>query len=148
MFDPDDSTRSNNIPPNRSGRLRENEGSTAAGEREPINVDNPDECTIWKFPWAITLIWVLGILLLASLISHCIMCSSLVCRCVKTEVEEQEPSIYEGATDYEDDLYNKKHPYRIDYDNRDIYKTTNNYAPYNLEEAQKKSRHKHKRGSR
>lgn len=73
------------------------------------------------------------------------MCSSLMCRCVKTEVEEREPSVYEGATDYEDDQYNKRHPYRIDYDNRDIYKTSNNYAPYRLDEAEAKSRTKHKK---
>lgn len=82
------------------------------------------------------------------MILNCVVCSSFFCRCIKTEVEETEPSIYEGATDYEDDQYNKKHPYRIDYDNRDIYKTSNNYAPYNLEEAQAKSRQKHKRSSR
>lgn len=69
------------------------------------------------------------------------MCSSMVCRCVKTEVEEKEPSVYEGATD-DEDLYNKRNPYRIDYDNNDIYKTTNNYAPYRLEEAQQRSRSK------
>lgn len=75
-------------------------------------------------------------------ISHCIMCSSFVCRWVKTEVEEREPSVYEGATtDDEDSLYNRKtHPLRIDYDNRDIYKTSNNYAPYDLNEVQAKSR--------
>lgn len=87
--------------------------------------------------------------MLAMIISHCIMCSSMMCKCVKTEVEEKEPSVYEGATDYEDDVYNKKHPYRIDYDNRDIYKTSNNYAPYSVEETEAKSRHtKHKHSSR
>jgi len=67
---------------------------------------------------------------------------------VKTEVEEKEPSVYEDNTDYEHDTYNKRHPYRIDYDNKDIYKTSNNYAPYNLEEAQTKSRQKQKKSSR
>lgn len=123
-----------------------------AGERETINANSgnsnqtdakqaEDECTVWKFPWLITLLWCMAILILALLISHCVICSSLVCRCVKTEVEEQEPSIYEGASDCDDDrLYNKRHPYRIDYDNRDIYKTSNNYAPYNLEDAQQRSK--------
>lgn len=104
-----------------------------------------DECTIYKLPWVITLLWCMGILLLASIISHCIMCSSMVCRCVKTEVEEREPSVYEGDTDDEDNLYNKKnHPMRIDYDNRDIYKTSNNYEPYNMDDdhqVKAKSRH-------
>lgn len=129
-----------------NGRLADSNEESAA-EREgssPNQAANPDECTIWKFPWAITLIWCMAILLLAMIISHCIMCSSLMCRCVKTEVEEKEPSVYEGATDYEDDRYNKTHPYRIDYDNKDIYKTSNNYAPYRLEETQSKSRSKHK----
>lgn len=105
-----------------------------AGERRP----EEDDCTIWKFPWLITLLWCMGILLLAMIISHCIMCSSLVCRCVKTEVEEREPSVYEDdETDDEDKLYNKKnHPMRIDYDNRDIYKTSNNYDPYCLDETE------------
>lgn len=75
------------------------------------------------------------------------MCSSLVCRCVRREVEETEPSVYESNTDFEDDQYNKRHPFRIDYDNRDVYKTSNNYAPYTLEEAQAKSRQKtHRKG--
>lgn len=97
-----------------------------------------DECTIWKFPWLITLLWCMGILLLAMFISHCIMCSSLVCRCVEKEVKEREESIYEDdETDDEDKLYNRKnHPMRIDYDNRDIYKTSNNYEPYCLDETQ------------
>ena len=118
-----------------------------------VKLDKDEECTIYKFPWVITLLWCMGILLLAMLISHCIMCSSLVCKCVKTEVEETEPSIYEGASDDEDNLYNKRnHPMRIDYDNRDIYKTSNNYEPYNLDEVQAKSRrsskHNHHKSSR
>lgn len=97
-----------------------------------------EECTIYKFPWVITLLWCLSILLLAMVISHCIMCSSMVCKCIKTEVEEREPSVYEDETDDEDNLYNKKnHPMRIDYDNRDIYKTSNNYEPYDLNSGDK-----------
>lgn len=115
--------------------------------RERENGNQQDECNIYKFPWLITLVWCLAILCLAMMISHCIMCSSLMCRCVRTEVEEREPSVYEGATDIEDDQYNKRHPFRIDYDNRDVYKTSNNYAPYTLEEAQTKSRQKsHRKG--
>lgn len=126
-----------------------NSGSgNGSGGTNDTRTGDQDECTIWKFPWAITLLWCLGILLLAMIISHCIMCSSMVCRCVKTEVEEREPSVYE-ISDNEDDAYNKRHPYRIDYDNRDIYKTSNNYEPYKLEEAQSKSRKKHaKHGGR
>ena len=117
----------------------------AGGQQDSLGKPKPgdeDECTIWKFPWLITLLWCMGILLLAMIISHCIMCSSLVCRCVRTEVEEREPSVYEDdETDDEDNLYNKKnHPMRIDYDNRDIYKTSNNYEPYNLDEVQSNSR--------
>lgn len=132
-----------------SGRLRDSDSiGDETGERESINGNGntnqtdpkQDECTVWRFPWLITLLWCMAIMILALLISHCIICSSLMCKCVKTEVEEQEPSIYEGASDYDDDrLYNKRHPYRIDYDNRDIYKTSNNYEPYSLEDAQRKS---------
>jgi len=132
-----------------SARLTEEEtasngrGELEGGEREGSPGNNAkktaeeDECTVWKFPWLITLLWCMAILLLAMIISHCIMCSSLVCRCVKTEVEEREPSVYEGASDLgdEDSLYNKKtHPMRIDYDNKDIYKTSNNYEPYTLDD--------------
>lgn len=129
-----------------SAKLIETEGET---ERDTSSGDSSsssrkqspeDECTIWKFPWAITLLWCMGILLLAMLISHCILCSSFVCRKVKTEIEEREPSVYEGATDYDDDeLYNKRHPYRIDYDNKDIYRTSNNYDPYKLKETEVKT---------
>uniref|UniRef100_A0A6G1SJE2 Cuticlin N-terminal domain-containing protein n=1 Tax=Aceria tosichella TaxID=561515 RepID=A0A6G1SJE2_9ACAR len=125
-------------PPSRSTPGAPNSDSKRAGQDD-------DECTIYKFPWVITLLWCLAILLLASIISHCIMCSSMVCRCVKTEVEEREPSVYEGETDDEDNLYNKKnHPMRIDYDNRDIYKTSNNYEPYCVNDdnqVKAKSRH-------
>lgn len=118
----------------------ETERETTTGTRNKQTVPE-DECTIWKFPWAITLLWCMGILLLAMLISHCILCSSFACKKVRTEVEEREPSVYEGATDYDDDeLYNKRHPYRIDYDNKDIYKTSNNYDPYKLQKTQSKSR--------
>lgn len=112
--------------------------TTSITNAEKKNGEN-DECNIYKFPWVITLLWCMGILLLAMIISHCIMCSSLVCKCVKTQVEEREPSVYEddASDDDEDNLYNKKnHPMRIDYDNRDIYKTSNNYEPYSLDEAQ------------
>lgn len=115
---------------------RENAPNSEAPRRQG-DKGGEDECTVWKFPWLITLLWCMAILLLAMIISHCIMCSSLICRCVKTEVEEREPSVYEGATDLddEDSLYNKKtHPMRIDYDNRDIYKTSNNYKPYTLDD--------------
>lgn len=159
LFDPDDSTTTTNSRNRPNARLIDSEIDTLGGEREagPISSGNNqngtalgDDCTIWRFPWVITLLWCMGILLLAMIISHCIMCSSLVCRCVRTEVEEREPSVYEGATtDNDDDLYNKRHPYRIDYDNRDIYKTSNNYEPnYRLEETETKSRHKSRKSSR
>lgn len=128
-------------------RMSENIVEEPAGESESFNatLNNADsECNIYKLPWALALLWCMGILLLAMMISHCILCSSLVCRCVKTEVEEREPSVYEGATDTDDDLQSATK--RIDYDNKDIYKTSNNYAPYSLEDAQAKSRrHKHSR---
>lgn len=61
-------------------------------------------------------------------------------------MEETEPSIYEGASDYGDDSNQvvgknnkKKSKYTIDYDNKDIYTTSNNYAPYNLEDAHNRS---------
>lgn len=156
-----------------SGKLTDtddadNNNNNGLGEREDANkaANRPDqdECTIYKFPWAVALLWCLGVLCLALLISQCIMCSSLVCKCVKTEVEEREPSVFEGAEDScdEDKIYNKKHPYRIDYDNRDIYKTTNNYDQYALDQAAEsdvavgrdeettraKSRPKHRRANR
>lgn len=120
------------------------------------NANQSDECTIYKFPWAVSLLWCLGIMCIALLISHCILCSSFVCRCVKKEVEEQEPSIYgDGSSivDYDatkqsskNKLSGTKHPYRIEYDNRDIYRTSNNYAPYCLdddaESQEPKRRHK------
>lgn len=102
------------------------------------------DCTIYRFPWAVSLLWCLGIMCIALIISHCFLCSSLVCRCVRKEVEEQEPSIYgDGSTIVDYDASNnkpikskgtKQHPFRIEYDNRDIYKTSNNYDPYKLNE--------------
>lgn len=143
---------------------RENAEKANSDARDRNPGLNSDECTIWKFPWVITLLWALGILLLAMVISQCIMCSSMICRCVKTEVEEREPSVYEGdSDDYDDDnnlnvnnkskhYKEKKSTYTIDYDNRDIYKTSNNYAPYNLEEAQTRSssrnQKRHRKASR
>lgn len=153
-FDSDDSTMSN-------GRLTEDEGeregnslpgnSNNFGPNETGNSTTQGDCTIWNFPWAIALFWCLGILVLALMISHCIICSSLVCKCIRTEVEEREPSIYEGATDYSQDNYDKRHPYRIEYDNRDIYKTSNNYDPYCLEsdtEQTEPKRRRHKKSQR
>lgn len=141
--------------PSSSKLLADDDDSERETERTstplPGSLDrNPglnEECTIWKFPWVITLLWCLGILLLAMIISHCIMCSSMVCRCVKTEVEETEPSIYEGASDSDDDRNRvvsgdgkqKKSKYTIDYDNKDIYTTSNNYSTYNLDDVQSKS---------
>lgn len=79
-------------------------------------MSDKDECTIYKFPWLITLLWCLGLMLLTMIIFNCILCSSLTCKCVKQEIEEQEPSVYE-SDEYDDD----KHTYKIEYDNKDIY---------------------------
>lgn len=61
------------------------------------------ECTEWRFPWLITLCICLAIMLLTMLLLNLFMCSSLTCRCIKTDVNEKEPT---------DDDYN---PYRADW---------------------------------
>ncbi|KAG9510835.1 hypothetical protein GZH46_00610, partial [Fragariocoptes setiger] len=71
------------------------------------NID--DECTVWKFPWLITLCWCLAIISLSLLIVNCFLCSTLSCRFNKTEVEERAPSVYE---DEDGTIYE---PYKITY---------------------------------
>lgn len=160
-FDSDDSTSNRGSSSN--SRLTEDESEREGVDTTRVvnngspsangngNSTSQDECNIYKFPWAVALLWCLAILCLALLISHCILCSSMVCKCVRTEVEEREPSIFEGGTDYSRDNFDKRHPYRIEYDNADIYKTANNYDPYCLEsdvEQTEPKKRKHKRGQR
>lgn len=88
--------------------------STTVQIREPSDSDaltNPDiaadkplECTEWRFPWLITLCICLAIMLLVMLLLNLFMCSSMTCRCIKTEENEKEPSDY---GDYD--------PYRADW---------------------------------
>lgn len=74
--------------------------------QENANLTNLEleECTAWKVPWLVSLCICLAILLLIMLIVNIFMCSSLTCRCVKTDVEEKSDSSIE---DYD--------PYRFDY---------------------------------
>ena len=51
-----------------------------------VTLENLAECTEWRFPWLITLCIVLAILLLLMLLLNMFMCSSLTCRCIKTDV--------------------------------------------------------------
>ncbi|CAG2109006.1 unnamed protein product [Medioppia subpectinata] len=70
-----------------------------------VTHENLSECTEWRFPWLITLCIVLAVLLLLMLLLNMFMCSSLSCRCIKTEIVEQEPD--ETVDDYD--------PYRADW---------------------------------
>lgn len=72
---------------------------------ELIGEDGLGECTEWRFPWLITLCICLAIMLLVMLLLNLFMCSSLTCRCAKTEVNEKEPT-----SDIED-----FDPYRADW---------------------------------
>lgn len=66
--------------------------------------ETPLECTEWRFPWLITLCICLAIMLLVMLLLNLFMCSSMTCRCIKTEANEKEPSDF---GDYD--------PYRADW---------------------------------
>ncbi|XP_054154993.1 uncharacterized protein LOC128953531 [Oppia nitens] len=59
---------------------------------ESLLAANLTECNEWRFPWLIVLCIVLTVLLVLMLLVNLFMCSSLSCRCVKTEVIEREPS--------------------------------------------------------
>ncbi|XP_054152876.1 uncharacterized protein LOC128951654 [Oppia nitens] len=72
---------------------------------ESLTLENLSECTEWRFPWLITLCIILAILLLLMLLVNMFMCSSLTCRCIKTEIEEQEP----------DQTVDEYDPYRADW---------------------------------
>lgn len=91
----------------------------------------------------------MAIIIVGMSIFHCILCSSLTCKWVKSEVEEKTESIYEES-DYGDSTDEdrraisgatniKKYPVKIEYDNKDIYKTQPNYAPNSLNDS-----HNHK----
>ncbi|XP_074605250.1 cuticlin-4 [Brevipalpus obovatus] len=64
-----------------------------------------DECDISRFPWLLTLITVLGILLLIMLIVNIFLCTTLTCTCTKTEVVEKDQE--SELEDYD--------PYKIDW---------------------------------
>lgn len=86
--------------------------STSVFIREPSDSDaleHPDsdklECTEWRFPWLITLCICLAIMLLVMLLLNLFMCSSMSCRCIKTEANEREPT----------DDFGEYDPYRADW---------------------------------
>jgi hypothetical protein len=64
-----------------------------------------EECTVWKFPWLVTLLIALASLLAIMLCVNIFLCTSLTCTCTKTEVIEKE-----DASELED--YD---PYKIDW---------------------------------
>ncbi|CAG2176789.1 unnamed protein product [Oppiella nova] len=72
---------------------------------DSLTLENLSECTEWRFPWLITLCIVLAVLLLLMLLLNMFMCSSLSCRCIKTEIVEQEP----------DETIEEYDPYRADW---------------------------------
>ncbi|KAH7636420.1 zona pellucida-like domain containing protein 1 [Dermatophagoides farinae] len=84
--------------------------STSVFIREPTDSDalmdanqSDLECTEWRFPWLITLCICLAIMLLVMLLLNLFMCSSLTCRCIKTDVNEKEPTDFDDYDPYRAD---------------------------------------------
>nr|XP_027196716.1 uncharacterized protein LOC113791176 isoform X3 [Dermatophagoides pteronyssinus] len=84
--------------------------STSVFIREPTDSDalidanqSDVECTEWRFPWLITLCICLAIMLLVMLLLNLFMCSSLTCRCIKTDLNEKEPTDFDDYDPYRAD---------------------------------------------
>ncbi|RWS30748.1 uncharacterized protein B4U80_04734 [Leptotrombidium deliense] len=69
--------------------------------------NSEEECTEWRFPWMITLLICLSILLLFMFCTNLFLCSSLSCQCTKTEISDENSSDINEFDDYD--------PYKIDY---------------------------------
>lgn len=89
-----------------------------------------------------------AILALLVLVLALLVSQWFVCQCTRAASQPEDEAREVGADDNQTDAdqdqdddttFNQRHPNRIEYDNRQIYRTSNNYGPYKLREAQQEA---------